>query len=225
MGTAGSRRVELALVAAALGSILFVPLRASAQDYTLTVRSGRQIELSRSELIRMHDTTVALQENLDLDPEVLYWWTFGPDAPADSAGLALPWEAIEVVTDSTVALTYPGNLREADRAYNNYAVLRMRAVRNDPDVGCETVFDRELQAVDLFVDGWIVSRTLFGGPPYEPLDELVFARAAGHLSGLIAAHDNPQLGGCLPIWREANPKAAAEYRTWRRDVFRARPEP
>lgn len=196
-----------------------IPCGAAAQDYALTSRSGLTLELTRDRLLQMHDTTVALQENLELDPAVLYWYSFGPDAPPDSAGPTLPWNAVEVVTDSTVAVTYPGNLREADRAYNNYAVLRMQAVRGDPDVSCDALFQLEVQAVGLFVDGWIASRTLFGGPAYDPLDELAFAREAGHLAGLIASHENFQLGGCLDVWRDANREAVTGYRTWRREVF------
>jgi len=210
----GHRYAALLLV-----TLLASPSGAAAQDYTLTSRSGLTIEFGRDRLLQIHDTTVALQQNLELDPAVLYWYSYGPDAPPDSGAPTLPWNAVEVVTDSTVAVTYPGNLREADRAYNNYAVLRMQAVRGDPDVSCDAVFEQELQAVGLFVDGWIASRTLFGGPAYEPLDELVFARQAGHLAGLIGAHDDLQLGGCLDVWRDANRQAVTDYRTWRREVF------
>ena len=120
------------------------------------------------------------------------------------------------MTDSLAAVLTPGNLREADRAYYSYAVLRMKAVRQDPDVSCEELFDRELAAVGGFVDGWIAARTIFGGPPFAPLDELAFARADGVLEGLIAERGDRQLGGCLAVWRAAHPEAVEAYRAWRR---------
>ena len=80
----------------------------------------------------------------------------------------------------------------------------------------------ELDALDGFVDGWIVARTLFGGPAYAPLDELAFAREDGMLSGLIADRSDRQLGGCLAVWIRANPDAAETYRSWRRDRFEGR---
>lgn len=207
-----------ALVLGALLALAAVP-RPTAAQYTIESRSGLALRFDREALLAMHDTTRALEENLETDPRVLYYTGYGPEARQDSAGEALPWNAIEVITDSTVALTFPSNLREADRAYSNYAVLRMQAVRSDPDVPCDSVFARERRAVELFVDGWIVARTLFGGPPYAPLDELAFARAAGQLPGYILAHEDRQLGGCLRVIRRQREEAVAEYRRWRRSEY------
>ncbi len=140
-----------------------------------------------------------------------------------AAEAAYPWNAVDVVTDSLAAVVTPGNLREADRAYVNYAVLRMRAVRGDPDVSCEEIVSREVEAVIGFVEGWIVARTLFGGPAFEPLDELAFAWLAGVLPGFIAEHANPQLGGCLAVWGDAYAHEIEAYRVWRQEEFRGGP--
>lgn len=163
----------------------------------------------------MRERSEALHGELERDPLVLYYTAYGRSLTAEEARDAMPWNAIEVVTDSLVSVVTPGNLREADRAYYNYAVLRMRAVRGDPDVPCEEVFGREVEAVDAFIEGWIVARTLFGGPPYPPLDELVFARADGVLPGLIAARGDRQIGGCLAVWVDGHPGETAEYDRWR----------
>jgi hypothetical protein len=211
-----ARRV-LAALAAAL--VLGTPVSGHAQ-YRLSAPSGAELSFESDSLLQMRDRSRALRLDLEEDPEVLYYTIFGRPLEVDATDAAYPWNAIDVVTDSLTAVVTPGNLREADRAYVNYAVLRMRAVRGDPDVSCEEVVHREVEAVVGFVEGWIVARTLFGGPEFGPLDELAFAWSAGVLPGLIAEHADPQLGGCLAVWRGAHEDAIQAYRSWREEEFR-----
>lgn len=175
--------------------------------------------MSREDLVQLDDTTRALRKNLEEDPRVLYYTAFGDPLSVAPDSAAYPWAAVEVITDSTVAVITPGNLREADRAYANYAVLRMQAVRSDLDVSCDSVFALEKRAVSGFVDGWLVTRTLYGGPRYPPLDELVFARRAGHLAPLMVARSNRQLGGCLAVWAERHADRLDAYERWRKEEF------
>lgn len=210
------RRVLTTLVAALL---IGIPQVGHAQ-YSLSAPSGDELSFERDSLLAMRDRSRALRQNLEEDPLVLYFTAFGQAVEAQAAERAFPWNAIDVVTDSLAAIVTPGNLREADRAYVNYAVLRMRAVRGDPDVSCDELMRRELEAVRGFVDGWIVARTLFGGQPFEPLDEMAFAAAAGVLPGFVAAGSDPHLGGCLGVWNEANREAIEAFRDWQTEEFR-----
>lgn len=212
--------LAISLPAAAL---VLTPVSAAGQ-YSLTAPSGYVVEFDRDRLLLMRDRSVALWDELQEDPEILYYTAYGRELDEDDRSAAYPWNAIEVVTDSMAAVITPGNLREADRAYYNYAVLRMHAVREDPDVACETVFERELEAIDGFVDGWVIARTLFGGPAYEPLDEFAFAREDGVLPGMMAARSDRQLGGCLAVWREANADAVGAYRDWAAERYEAERE-
>ncbi|MGH7541213.1 MAG: hypothetical protein ACRELC_09455, partial [Gemmatimonadota bacterium] len=189
--------------------------RPVAAQYTLTAPWGDTLSSTRDALLEMRERSRELRTDLEQDPLVLYFTTFGPAVRPDAPTPAFPWNAIDVVTDSLAAVITPGNLREADRAYVNYAVLRMRAVRADPDVPCEELMAREVTSLDGFIDGWIVARTLFGGPAFALLDELAFARRADVLPGLIAARDDPQLGGCLRVWRVAHAAELEAYRRWR----------
>ena len=177
------------------------------------------MEFEADLLLRFRDRSDSLMTDLVEDPFVLYFPSFGRDLDESEARDAWPWNAVEVVTDSSAALVMPGNLREAGRAYESYAVLRMHAVRQDPDVACEVLISREVEAVDGFVDGWIVARLLFGGPAYEPLDELAFAREAGVLAGLILDRSDRQLGGCLQVSRERRAEDIAAYRAWRTERY------
>ncbi|MCG8469272.1 MAG: hypothetical protein MJB57_13875 [Gemmatimonadetes bacterium] len=195
-----------------------LPAGLTAQ-YRIVSPSGAVIEFEPDRLLEYRDRSDSLRTDLEEDPEVLYYTDFGRDLEPEDVEDALPWNAIEVVTDSLAALVMPGNLREAQRAYISYAVLRMHAVRQDPDVPCEEIAERELFAVEGFVDGWIAARTLFGGPAYGPLDELAFAREAGVLPGLVADRSNRQLAGCLEVWRDRTSEEIAAYRAWRTERY------
>lgn len=162
---------------------------------------------------------------LEEDPRVLYYTGVGPAVPEAGPGPAYPWNAVQPLTDSTAMVETPGNLREGDRAYQAYAVERMRNVRSDPDVPCDSLVAREAVAAGAFSDGWLVSRVLFGAPPYPPLDELPLAHADGHLPALLAAFGDRQLGGCGAAWREANARAVEAYLAWREEAFPEAPAP
>lgn len=200
---------------AALAIVVSAATPAAAQSYELAGSSGERLSFARDTLLAMHAATRALVEDLERDPAVLYYTGFTPAVPADSASASYPWNAVVVLTDSTAAVRTPGNLREADRAYSAYAVIRMRNVRDDPDVPCDSLLERERRAVSAFIDGWVVARTLFGAPPYPPLTDLAFARRDGVLPGLLVAREDPQLGGCAEVWRRGHPEAMTAYRRWK----------
>lgn len=203
---------------AALGFLLLLPAALPAEataQRRLVGPSGETLAVSEAALRRMLERTRELRRELEEDPRILYFTGTGPEVAGEDPAAAYPWNAVEVLADSLAAIRTPGNLREADRAYFNYAVLRMWNVRSDPDVSCDSLFAREQRAISGFVDGWIVARTLFGGPAFASLDELAFARAAGALRGLIAERGDRQLGGCLRVWSEAHPEEIERYRAWR----------
>ena len=193
-----------------------------AGQYRLTAPSGATLDFEAADLLRFRDRTDSLATDLEEDPAVLYYPVFARDLEPNEARDAWPWNAMEVVTDSLASIVMPGNLREAGRAYYSYAVLRMHAARQDPDVPCEALFFRELAALDGFIDGWIVARLLFGGPAYEPLDELVFARAAGVLAGLVIDRSNRQLGGCLGVVADERVGEIEAYLSWRAEKYLGR---
>lgn len=206
-----STTVAAVLVATAL---VAMPGAAVAQ-YKLDSPAGEPLVFERDQVRGMLDTTRALYRNLEEDPAVLYALGVGASVPEDNPADALPWNAIEVRNDSIALIQTPSNLREADRAYANYAVLRMAQVRTgDPDAPCDELMEAESRVVSAFVDGWIVARILFGGARFEPLDRLAFIREAGHLPAFIALSEDPSLGVCANQWADENAVAIEEYRVW-----------
>lgn len=192
----------------------------AAGQYRLVSPSGDTLSLQVDSLRRMLDSARALYADLEQDPRVGYFLDFGEPAETDQPQAALPWNAVEVQSDSSATVLTPGNLREADRAYHNYAVLRMRAVRGgDPDVSCDSLLAVEERVVSSFVEGWILARTLFGGPAFAPLDALAFARSEGLLRPLIAAERDRHVGACASEWAESHPAAIERYAEWRAAFF------
>jgi hypothetical protein len=213
-------RIRAAAIRLAACAVL-IPATAPAQ-YTITAENGDTVRFESAELRVMLDTARALWADLEQDPHVLYYTPAGRQpVPVEAPDAAYPWNAVTVVDDTTIDTSrLPANLREADRAYYNYAVQRMRVVRwGDPDVSCDSLLAQEARVVGSFIDGWILSRTLFGAPAFEPLDELVFARRAGLLRPLLARRNDPQVGACAGQWAEENPDRIAAYETWRLEKF------
>lgn len=209
--------VGLLMAAALLGN----PEAAAAQ-YKLDSPSGEELVFERDQVREMLDTTRALFQNLVEDPAVMYGTGVGTSVPEDNPTDAYPWNAIEVRNDSIAVIQTPNNLREADRAYYNYAVLRMAEVRSgDPDASCDVLMDAEVRVVSSFVDGWIVARMLFGGPSFEPLDRLAFIRAAGHLAAFVALNEDPSLGVCAGEWADEHAADVAAYRSWSAAAYRS----
>lgn len=209
-----------------LSVALLRPASAGAQEYALSSPAGDTLQFELPRLRVMMEEARILYDDLVEDPRVLYSLGFGPPAAIDAPAPAYPWNAVRPTSDSTVNVVTPGNLREADRAYNNYAVMRMREVRNeDPDDPCAAIVTREEAVLSSFVDGWVLARTLFGGPAFAPLDEIAFAREAGHLRALLAIRGDDSVGVCAAEWVDVNGESVRAYETWRAVAFPGLPGP
>lgn len=219
-------RLRAAAIRVAACSVL-LPGTAAAQ-YTITAENGDTVRFESAALRTMLDTARALYTDLEEDLRVAYMTPVGyPGSRVlvseDDPEASYPWNIVEVVNDSLAdARRLPANFREADRAYYNYVVQRMRVVRgSDPDVSCDSLLALEEAVVGSFVDGWVLSRTLFGGPAFPPIDELVFARRDGLLRALLARRNDPQVGACAAQWADDNPERVAAYDAWRVEKFPA----
>lgn len=192
----------------------------SSDSYVLTAPSGERLSLSRDRVRDMLDRTRRLRQILEEDPDVLYYVGSAPFVEPEDPSPAYPWHAVRVQNDSVARVAVPGNYREARRAYYNYAVKKMAEIRESPPpASCDEAVRREAEVVSAWVDGWIVARTLYGGPAFDPLDALAFAREAGHLPAMIVDLGDTAVGGCLDRWKRENADALAAYRAWRAEVF------
>ena len=199
---------------------LTVVAGSATAQYVVEAPSGEQITFTGDELRAMLDTTRALYRNLEEDPSVMYVLGFSEAGAETPAEKTYPWNSVAPQSDSVANIVTPGNLREGSRAYYNYAVELMQFVRyGDPDVPCDSLMTVAENAVSSFANGWIVSRTLFGGVAYPALDEIAFAREAGVLKGMIAATQDGHVGACAAMWAEENPGQIEAYYEWRVAAF------
>lgn len=207
-----------AALAAALLLSAAAPRTAPAQPRTDTLRvpNGPSLQVPRDTLKEMLERTRRRQTVLEEDPDVLYYvGTRGGVTLVDPAP-AYPWNAVTVESDSVARIAVPGNYREARRAYDGYAVETMERVRRGaPAARCSEAVEREVEVVSAFVDGWIVARTLYGGPAFPPLDAFAFARQGGHLPALVVALGDSRLGECRRRWARDHPGKMEAYREWR----------
>lgn len=212
---AHGRGTAIRLVAVLLGIVL-LPTGVGAQEYYLSIPNGDTLSFPLDTLRRMMDDARRLRDILERDPKVIYYTGTGPRATAADPSPAYPWRAVRVRSDTAAEIATPSNLREMDRAYFNYAVRKMSSLRQEgPAAGCDRVIDREVLRAWSFLDGWILSRTLYGGPTFPPVDLMVFARAQGHLTAMLVALGDSELIGCADRWAKDHPDRMAAYRTWR----------
>lgn len=190
----------------------------AAGQYTLSLPSGDSLRFGEPRLREMLEESRRLRTILEEDPEVLYYMGSGPEVSAASPAPSYPWNAVRVVNDSVARVATPANYREAERAYVNYAVEKMRLVREvPPAASCDTAVARETRLVGAWIDGWILARTLYGGPPLPPLDALAFAREAEHLSPLLVRLGDTELGTCAESWSRSHPEAMEAFEAWYRE--------
>lgn len=211
------RRLLFLLLAAA-----FLPAPLAGQ-HAIEAPSGRTLAFDSASVRDMLQRTRRLRSILEQDPAVIYYVGAGDPVPADSPAAAYPWNRVTVRSDSAVRVATPGNYREAGRAYQNYAVVRMEWLRSGgPAASCAASVEGEVERISAFVDGWIVSRVLYGGPSFPALDVFAFARDAGHLPALVVELGDTTLSErCRARWRERNADAVEAYRTWRQRAFEA----
>lgn len=199
-----------------------VPDAARGQQ-PLRAPSGVELDVPRDTLLQMLRETRAYGDTLVQDPDVLYYTGFSAAVTDSAYGTALPWNAIEVRSDSVARVATPGNLREGDRAYRAYAVARMEAYRaRDPDGSTPSCRERmadEVELLEAFARGWTVARIYYGAPPYPPLDEIAFLHRRGMLAPYLATEASARLGRCTEQWADGHAAEMEAYREWRRREF------
>lgn len=206
------------LGAVLLALALALPAGPLSAQYAITAPSGATLSYDTASVRDMLERSRRLRKILEEDPAVIYYVGTGEPVSEEQPTAAYPWRAVTVRSDSAALVETPGNYREASRAYHNYAVERMEWIRTGaPTPSCERAVEGEVDRVSAFVDGWVVSRVLYGGPAFPPLDLFAFAREAGHLPALIVdLEDTAVSDRCLARWRERHEDALRAYRAWRR---------
>lgn len=195
-----------------------LPAGSAAAQYTLRGPSDRALTFDTATVREMLERTRRTRRQMEGARRVVYYVGSGPPVTPDSLDPAYPWGAVTPKGDTAVRVVTPGNYREASRAYQNYAYEKMQAIRSGSEPrGCAAELEREAELVSAFVDGWVVSRVLYGAMALEAIDRLAFAREAGHLPALLSSMDgSPVAERCRSRWQDDHPEAVEAFRDWSR---------
>jgi hypothetical protein len=92
-----------------------------------------------------------------------------------------------------------------------------------PEAPNATDFDLERAILARAADAWILGRSVYNTQPYGPLDELAYAKEAGHLEAFIFTARPNEFASERATWVRANPGAMERYRQWFLDTFSREP--
>lgn len=134
-----------------------------------------------------------------------------------------PWETLEAVGDSLI-VARDGNALDVEGPFRAYGFLRLAEERNLlvdwlPDAEGMSGFDLELEILARTADVWLLGRSVYDTAPYEPLDELIYAREGGFLREFALVTQEERFPDEHAAHFEANPERADAFRAWFEDTF------
>lgn len=186
----------------------------------VVIYSGARLHADYDEMVEVHDWFVRSQENIVRDPS--FWVVTSP-----STEDAYLWSGHRIAGD-TVWTSFDLRAPESRWVQMAYAHLRLmeRMGRLEawlPEAARTTGYALERAIVGQCARAWLLARTVFGAPPYGPLDELVYADEANHLDAYIFTARPSEFAAERTEWARANPDAAAGYREWFLETFNREP--
>jgi hypothetical protein len=162
----------------------------------------------------------AEQLNIEEDPS---FWVI--TLPGD--GDPYPWDGLDVREDS-VTVRVPRSIQDVQLVFMIYGHqhLMSRMGRQEeflPEAPDATGFDLERAILARAADAWILGRSVYNTVPYAPLDELAYAKEAGHLEAFIFTARPNEFASQRADWVRANPGSMERYRQWFLDTFSREP--
>ncbi len=159
-------------------------------------------------------------QNIEEDPTFLIVTSFLEEP-------TMPWENLAIEGD-TARLSLDGAIAEARAVYLVYAHLHLmhRMDRLEewlPDATGLEGYELERAIVARTADVWFYGRSLYGWPPYLPLDELLFSSENGYLDAYLLTARAEEFAGARNAWLDESAGAQEEYRAWFRNAFETNP--
>jgi len=186
----------------------------------IIVSSGERIRPDPARMDSVYDWVTAEQLNIEEDPS---FWVI--TQPGD--GEPYPWDGLDVRADS-VTVRVPRGSQDPQLVFMIYGHqhLMSRMGRQEewlPEAPDATGFDLERAILARTADAWILGRSVYNTLPYAPLDELAYAKEAGHLEAFIFTARPNEFASQRAEWVRANPGAMERYRQWFLDTFGREP--
>lgn len=219
-----SRRVPvpLTLLAAALAlqGAACAGGRSLPPPRPIIVHSGVRVVPDPQRLERIDEWLRRELDNIEKDPTFLIRVTARDTAP-------LPWDGIEFRGD-TAEIVAPRDVVEAGQVLMVYAHLRLmermgRLAEWLPEAAEARGYDLERAIVKRLCDAWLYARTIADAPPYQRLDELLYACEYGYLDAYLLTARADEFRAERERWVREHPAAAGEYRSWFRATFGKEP--
>ena len=188
----------------------------------LVVHSGARLTVDAE---RMAEVDVWVQDavqTIQEDPTFLI-----EGIRSEEAGY--PWEATTLEGD-TARVELPSTAPDTWVPYRIYGFLHLMADDDRleewlPDAVGATGYELERAILARVADTWLYGRTVWDTAPFQPLDELIYARENGYLDPYLLTLRAEEFEDAREAWIEANPGRLAEYREWFRATFEEGPPP
>ncbi len=184
------------------------------------VYSGARLSVDRERMEEVNRWVTEEDINIREDPS---FWVH--DLPTRSE--AYPWEQMRIQADS-VWVPAPTAYPDTRLVFHIYGHLHLmtRMGRQEewlPEAPDAVGYELERAILDRTADAWILGRTVFDTSPYGPLDELAYAKEAGHLDAFIFTARPDEFAVTRAEWARANPGEGDRYRDWFLDTFSREP--
>ncbi len=186
----------------------------------IVVHSGARIRAERDHMQEVNDWVTRQQRNIVEDPTFLV----ALDAVTEEVYL---WENLRIQAD-TVWVSVDVRAPDTRLVHEIYGHLHLmsRVGRQEewmPEAPTAEGYDLERAILARCADAWILGRTVFETAPYGPLDELAYAKDAGHLDAFIFTARPDEFAPARAEWARANPGAPEAYRDWFLETFNREP--
>jgi hypothetical protein len=184
----------------------------------LVVTSGARLTADPEKIQEIYDWYIPQDEAIEQDPT---FWIVSVDAEQDS----YPWETL-VLQGDTARYQYSRSNPDVVGAYNIYSHLHLMRKLNRldewlPEVATadEKSYQLERAIVERLADSWLLGRSVFDAQPHPLMDELIYAKEAGHLDAFLFTARPDDWASEREAWVREHPQGLDEYRAWFRQTL------
>lgn len=186
----------------------------------VVIHSGARVRVDKDSMQAVNEWVTREQDNITNDPGFMVETRLATDE-------VYPWEGLEISND-TVRVRIDPRAADALLPFEIYGHLHLMAVMGKqeewlPEAPTATGYELERAILSRVADAWTLGRTVFDTQPYEPLDELIYAKQAGYLDAFIFTARPDEFGEARAEWARKNPDQAKAYRDWFVQTFNKEP--
>jgi hypothetical protein len=135
-----------------------------------------------------------------------------------------PWHKVEVVGEDTVRVSLDRAARGAlppVEIYAHYHLMRSQGRLDKwfPEAEELTGYAQERAFLERTVDAWLYARSVWDASPYDPLEDLIYAKEAGLFDAIVLTLRAEEYPAEYEAWIAREPGGPERLRRWYRDTF------